>query len=117
MSGLKWSIDACIRKWNRDIDVTRDHVGRPDHFVVRYENLLEDVEAVLKLLCGFLDVPFVPVMMDHREGAVDSIVGDEPWKSNVGDAVEKARVSKFEKIFDEEQRGYIESRLQSASDL
>ena len=115
--GKPWSIDTCIRKWNRDIDVTRDHVGRPGHFVVRYEKLLEDVEAILRPLCSFLDMPFAPEMMDRREGVVDSIVGDEPWKSNIGGAVEKARVSKFEKFFDEKQRTYIESRLQSASDL
>lgn len=115
--GKPWTIDYCIRKWNRDIDVTRAHVGRQGHFVVRYERLLEDADATLESLCGFLELPYEREMMSRRDDVVDAIVANEPWKSNVGGAVAKAKVSKFERIFDDEQRNYIESRLQSSSDL
>jgi tetratricopeptide (TPR) repeat protein len=40
------------------------------HLVLRYEDLLESTEAEMRRLIGFLDLPWVPEVLDHRAAAL-----------------------------------------------
>ena len=41
-----------------------------DHYLeVRYEALVEDTEATLRVVCDFLELPFDPAMIDPAERA------------------------------------------------
>lgn len=82
----KWSGDRSIKKcifwWNRSIRLSRKYVGEPNHVFVRYENLVEDTETVLRYLTRELDLSFEENMLaDYSNTAQNVINVDESWKS------------------------------------
>jgi hypothetical protein len=113
-----WTIDRCIDKWNSCIEHSRRHIYKPNHFFLKFENLLKDCEFALYSTCQFLEVPFYPNMQrGHRKAASALILADEPWKNKVKRDLQKFPGSKFEKLFDKDTKYYIESRLKSFNDV
>jgi hypothetical protein len=60
---------VCGREWD---DTQRrllawERVAGPRCLRVHYERLLRKPEAVLRQICGFLNVPFDPVMLDYHQ--------------------------------------------------
>jgi hypothetical protein len=60
----------------------RTHPGRIQTVV--YERLVREPEAAVRELCGFVDLPYEPAMLDEfgREG-VRNVVRDEAWKRDI----------------------------------
>jgi hypothetical protein len=105
-------IDACIDRWLGDVAITRRHLGRPAHTMVRYEALVRDPAAVLVRLCDFMGLSYDPAMLDRQADAARQVVlAGEPWKAAAGEAVREAGERKFETLFNEEERRYIEAHL------
>ena len=46
---------------------------------LRYEDLVEDPERALRPLCEFLDLPFDPAVLEHREGGSDLVPEPLRW--------------------------------------
>lgn len=115
--GGAMSLERCVGRWIEDVRISRDHLHKPNHALVRYERLVQDPEAVLTELCGFLGVEFSEAMLLERSAAAKRVVLEsEPWKASVGGAIANANSKKFFELFDEAQRKYVLSRL-SAVDL
>ena len=49
--------------------------GAYNYALFRYENLLEDPERVVKKLCQFTELDFVPEMFEPEEGQPSSVTG------------------------------------------
>ena len=106
------SIDQCVDRWNEDMTITRRYVERPGHFLVRYEELVRDPEAVLRAACTFVRVPFRPEMLEHQQRAAAAIIRDhEPWKDQVAGGLTRTPSAKFDTIFDKAQQAYVIGRL------
>lgn len=56
-------------RWIHDVDAGRALDGHPRVITVRYEDLVHDLEPVLRRLCTFLDMPFDERMLDYPESA------------------------------------------------
>jgi hypothetical protein len=39
--GYRWTIDECIRQWKEDIEITQIYFSKPNHTLVKYEQLVE----------------------------------------------------------------------------
>lgn len=71
------TVARAARLWARRVEAgVRDGRALPagDYLELRYEDLIDDSEAELKALCGFLDIGFDPGMLDHAERAGDVIL-------------------------------------------
>jgi hypothetical protein len=109
------TLDKCIARWNHSVELTARHLGKPNHLLVRYENLVEDPEAVLREICAFLDINFDKGMLqDHREVAKRVVLSKEEWKAGASTAVTNANGAKFQQLFTPEQRTYILDHLVAA---
>ena len=106
-------LDRAIAQWNNCARRTRSLLARPDVLLVRHERLRSDTEAVLQQACAFVGLPFTRDMLERRADAARHLVTvREPWKADVLAPLRPAIEDKFSRLFDAEQRAYIEARLE-----
>jgi len=59
-----------IVRWRRAVDMHEriaDTLGPERYHIVRYESLVQDREGTLRALCAFLDLEFMPEMLEHQD--------------------------------------------------
>jgi len=112
-----WSLDYCIERWIQAVEISRSHLHKPNHILIRYEQLVEDPQTELEKLCEFIGIEFTQRMLqDYRVVAKQvSLVEKEPWKASVAGKIQNANSQKFYEVFDEEQQQYILKRLSGVS--
>jgi Sulfotransferase family len=104
--------DKCIALWNEAIRLTRLHMHKPHHHVVRYERLVEDTPGVLAEVCDFLGIPYEEAMPQGYTSAAMQLVRNKTgWQAKVFKPIENANGTKFFELFDEGQQRYILDRL------
>lgn len=104
------TIAQCIRRWNNDILITNQWKGKPNHFVVKYRELVDLPTDVVKDLCFFLKIDYSE-KMEKNESVFNKIVRpDEAWKKNNAKPIEK-QISLFESIFNDDEKLYIKRNL------
>lgn len=102
------SIEQCVNKWIKDVKTSLQHLHKPNHILVCYEELVENPSLVLKELCQFISIEFDETMLKgYKSVAKQVTLPDEPWKKSVGDSIKSANGTKFYELFNEEQRAYI----------
>jgi hypothetical protein len=111
--GSPATLESCIARWIGDLELTRSHIHKPHHTLVRYERLIDNAKPVLEQLCEFLEIPFSQDMLGGRSSAVQQLVlENEPWKDSArAEALQRPEVRKFEQIFDRQQQAYVRARL------
>ena len=110
-SGLD-NLDGCINKWQTAISTSWNYVHKPNHIVVRYENLVENPQAILDGICQFIGVEFDSRMLKDYGVAVKPLVWErETWKASVSGKIEDRNSQKFYRLFDEVQQQYILERV------
>lgn len=106
------NLDRCIKRWINDVRISCSHMHKPDHLIVKYEQLVEEPQLVLTEICQFLDVEFDEAMLkNHATSAKNLIRKREVWKDSVSKKIHKANSQKFHKFFDESQRQYVLQKL------
>jgi len=76
------SVDKSIYWWNRSIRISRQYIGMKNNYHIRYENLLEEPERVLKYLFERIGLPFESKIMDSYHKTANALIGDEEvWKA------------------------------------
>lgn len=101
-------MDAPIALWNGCVRRTRRLLNVPGVLLVRHERLISDTEAVAREICGFAGLAF-----SRRAQLAQSMIrSDEPWKADVFKPIRSVAEDKFDRLFDAEQKAYIEARLE-----
>lgn len=116
--GAPATLETCVTRWIGDLEVTRGHIHKPHHTLVRYEELLEDAQSVLAQLCEFLGIPFSRDMLTGHSSAVQQLVLEsETWKDSAkAESLERPKERKFDQLFDRQQQSYVQARL-AANDI
>lgn len=106
------SLDVCIERWTRDVRLSQTYAGRPNHFLVRYEDLLAEPRATLAGLCAFVGVTFEAGMLnDYQQVAGQVIRPDETWKAATFQKIGGESGSKFRALLDADQQRYVLAQL------
>jgi len=67
-------VDVAARRWKRRVISTRNRSRGVGHYTeVRYEDLVGETEATLRIVCSFVELPFDEAMLRHHEGAGERI--------------------------------------------
>lgn len=62
------TVERHAKIWKRRINRARGQAPRVKHYLeVRYEDLVEDPETVLRRICEFIELPFDPAMLSYHE--------------------------------------------------
>jgi hypothetical protein len=102
------SIDMCIRRWIKAVNLSKGYSSKDNHILIRYENLIAEPKVVLEKLCNFIGVPFEEKMLsDYPSVAAQVILDKEPWKATTGRPIGAEKNRKFMDLFNDDQRKYI----------
>jgi len=104
------NIDSCIERWLDAIPLSVRHLQKPNHTLVRYEDLVEEPRSTLVQLCEFLGIEFDDSMLDNFGSVAKQVCMEEAGRT-VKREIKSTNSQKFYKIFDESQRQYILNRL------
>jgi len=115
--GTPATLEECIARWTGDLKLTQRYIHKPQHTLVRYEQLLDRPRSVLTSLCKFIGVEFDPGMLSEHSSVVQRLVIEgETWKDSArADGLHRPVVRKFDQIFDQEQQAYIRARMAVSS--
>ncbi len=94
----KWGKDSllCADKWNRRMlyAMRQLHDMEPErHLLIKYEDLLGDLEGVARNICAFLHQPFQPSMLEYHQHVENTIAG----KLNYGQPLIRDNLGKWKK--------------------
>ncbi len=105
-----YDLEACARRWNRDVRFSLGRVNAPtDHFVF-YEELTSEPEATLEQLLGALGLDWEPDILERYGRTADSLVTQkEAWKQGVGRSIRPSGAS--QKSLSAEQRDQVARSL------
>ena len=92
----KWGKDPllCADKWNRRLlDAMRNlqAMGPHRYLLIKYEDLLGDLEGVARSICAFLNISFQPSMLEYHRHVGHTIVG----KLNYGQPIIRDNLGKW----------------------
>jgi hypothetical protein len=87
-------VAGVAREWSWGLGAARRQAQGLRHYTeVRYEDLVRDPSAVLRVLCEFLDLEWEPAMLDYHRHAAERL------SSELGDTIEAGRfVSRSERL-------------------
>ena len=110
---IEGGIDSFIDRWNKDIKITKRHINKSNHFLVKFDELLQNTEFVLGKLCTFIGVDFSKKMLERDVSITEKLIlENEPWKTSVKGEITKPIKKKFDLLFDENQKKYIKNNLE-----
>lgn len=105
-------IDSCIDHWLADIKLSQIYLEKPNHYLVKYEEIVQNPGGVLEPLCQFIGIEFLPQMLeDYQETAKQLIRERETWKGGVSGEIKNANSTKFYQLFNQSEQEYILQRL------
>lgn len=117
-SSNAWEIDRCIHQWIQDTKMSYTQLNKPNHILVKYEQLVDDPYSILMKVCKFIEVEFSEELLKkYCTSAQQLILEREPWKLSVTQPIKSTNSTKFYSVFTEEQRQYILSKLRSKMDF
>lgn len=112
--GQPWTLEECATKWMDAVRRSLDLVEGEAHELVRYEEVAADPEGVLEGLLDHLSIPWrAEALSDRREAARELVQEDEPWKADVGKAVENRNGRRFHRALDPGERDRVLELLES----
>lgn len=104
-------LETAIEEYNRCLRESLKHSRSEGHVLVQYEHILDDVEQVCHRLYRSVGLDGEMVNLDF-DGVHSRIIrSDEGWKSDSKGKIRDTRLVKFDRLFDDEQRRLVVSRL------
>ena len=106
--GQPRKLERYVSRWSNDVLITSRHLHKPNHILVRYENLVANPLRELAEICEFMEVSLEPSMLQNRANVSSSLIRQrEHWKQLVNENLQQPKLKKFYRIFDDSQREYI----------
>lgn len=110
--GCARSIDECIVRWKKDIKRSLRCSSKPNHYLIRYEDLVASPEQVVEKICHFVEIDYCYEMLNaFSERSSKLILVSEDWK-DVGASIVNKGHAKYHKIFSSVEKAYIDKKLQ-----
>ncbi|MDY6936875.1 MAG: sulfotransferase [Cyanobacteriota bacterium] len=108
--GGEWPLDWCIYRWNQAIEISQQHLHKPNHFLVRYEELTENPNLVLQQICQFIEVAFEEKMLADYHVEAKELIRQASGRT-VDARISQATRNKFTQLLDCSQQEYVREKL------
>lgn len=108
------ALDLAINLVNQSLKYSLFYRNRPRHLHVCYDSLIEQPRKSISDICRFLNLTTDSDILEHmlsNVGTSATTRNDEKWKLGYGNAIIKNLPSKYSEMFSEEEKKYIESRV------
>ena len=90
------------------------YLSDPQHYVLRYGDLVANTEAVMRRICDFIQVDYNDAMLSNYTKT--STHYNEPWHQKVGSKITNYNNSKFYEVFTPGQQALV-TNIVNAVDL
>lgn len=104
-------LDNAIKLYNRFLKESLKYSGADSHVFVQYEHILEDADQVRSNLFASLNLKSESQVFDLDEVHKRIVRGDEGWKNGFKGEIVDTRLIKYNQIFSEEQKEFINRSL------
>ena len=108
--GKRWSLKLCIKRWLDAVEISRQNLDKPNHILVRYEELVENPQAELVRLCEFIGIEFTDLMLQNYGSVAESLTFESGGRT-VARGITNRNSGKFQRLFKESEKEYILQRL------
>lgn len=105
-----WDVEHCIKRWQDALKISCVYRDHPDHLLVKYEDLVKESPVCLQKICDFLQVDFTSEMLSNYGEMTERLTVKSSRTVNKTGIVDGGS-EKFHKIFSDEEKALIESRL------
>lgn len=110
----KWSEDKFIYDLKRNVKLTKDHINKDNHYLIRYEDIVLKTESTLKSLTSFLEIEFTENMLRPTKSG-------SAWEGNSVEnsqfkGISSTSLDKHLKYDNKDQLRYLEHYLQDEID-
>ncbi|MDP2648518.1 MAG: sulfotransferase [bacterium] len=108
------SIESCIDRWVRDVNLGLAHRDDKRYMEVRYFSLLDDTRGELEKICDFIGVPFEEQMLSYdKKNSYKAKVEHFKPSERALKAPDTSRVGRWQKDLSYEEACTIEERAGS----
>lgn len=105
--GGERDVQACLRRWKNDIELTLQYSCVSNHVVLHYDDVVQNTEASLQRVCWHLGVDYDPKMMEQYKETAQQVRTDrETWKERTTDEISSGG-GKFSRMFDSSEQSKI----------
>ncbi|VXD23287.1 sulfotransferase family protein [Planktothrix paucivesiculata] len=105
------NIDQCLTNWINAVQISQKYVSKPNHHLVRYENLIQAPKETLQEICTAIKINFDQNMIDNYGISAKILSSDSVGRSVNCQGIIGNSSNKFTRIFNLEQQEYILNRL------
>lgn len=103
-----WEVERCLNKWITCAQNTCKHLHKPNHLMIRYETLVNDLATASQTLSNFIGADLYTNVLTDRQDAFKHIaLKGEPWKENSAKPIYQKSHNKFSSLFDDKDQAYI----------
>jgi hypothetical protein len=109
----KFDLKKLIHRWNKCMEVTDTYAGKPNHYIVSYERLVNNYAEVMEKIAGSLDLAFDKdkILENYKTTAKKIVKDSEQWKANNFNEIAFSGNLDFLTTLTDKQREYLESNL------
>ena len=111
--GGQWSLDYCIKRWKTCNSITKLYYNNPQHFIVKYEDLLVDKILVLKACCDFIEVAYDNTMTKNYKSEALKLGLNMPWHDRIDREIKPPVAPKYNQVFRQSEIDYILDKLKT----
>jgi hypothetical protein len=103
------SLYKAVRRYKREIRLSESYLGKKNHIIIHYENLVKKPECQLKHLCQTLNLSWDPAMLSYKDAVNHLVFTNEKWKEQNKKQLQIR--NKVNERLKKEQIAYVTSRL------
>lgn len=86
------------RLWHDSISISKNYEYDRNYFQCDYSELVKEPEQTLEKISKFLDIKYSASMLEFQNVSSSLIRSDEIWKSSNVNAIEKNRITEYDKL-------------------
>lgn len=115
--GGKRSLGECLQRWINDIRMSLDHLGKSNHFLIRYENVVSKPCEVLRGICSFLEVEYTELMIEKHACVAEKIIlPHQDWIKGATADIRDLSGGSINSISSRIEENYIRQNIQASQE-
>ncbi|MDF0551919.1 sulfotransferase [Kamptonema sp. UHCC 0994] len=114
--GGKWELDYCITRWQEARSINYSSVGKKNHILVKYDELVEDPRIAALNICNFIGIEFNDLMLSQYKETSQKMSLGAVWHQGIERNIEKSINHKYYSIFKQKEIQYILNKVRPLKD-
>jgi peptidoglycan/xylan/chitin deacetylase (PgdA/CDA1 family)/LPS sulfotransferase NodH len=110
--GGVWDLNHCIERWEYAILTSNKYLDKPNHILVKYEQLLDDKVKVLAEICKFIGIDYDAAMLDNYKKQAANLSLNLPWHKGIDRDIASTKSHKYHRLFKQDEIACILDKIE-----